>query len=187
MSMTDPHPLPAPPVDPETQAFWHAAAAGQLMIGRCTACGELHYPPRALCPLCLADAELAPSRGEGEIYTFSIMRKSPTGPYAIGYVTLDEGVHATPYRAAELVCLNMLASLKAVVGDLDRVTRIVKVLGMVNSAPGFSGQPQVINGCSDLLVEVFGQNGRHARSAVGMAGLPGNIPVEIELILEVEA
>jgi uncharacterized OB-fold protein len=92
MSIAEPRPLPAPPVDPETQAFWHAAAAGQLMIGRCTACGELHYPPRAICPVCFGDAELAASRGEGEIYTFSIMRKSPTGPYAIGYVTLDEGI-----------------------------------------------------------------------------------------------
>lgn len=92
--MTDLRPLPAPAVDPETKPFWDACAEGRLMIGRCTACGELHYPPRALCPVCFADAELAPSKGEGEIYTFSVMRKSPTGPYAIGYVTLDEGVRA---------------------------------------------------------------------------------------------
>ena len=84
--------LPAPPVDPETKPFWEAAEKGVLTIGRCTACGELHYPPRALCPLCFADAELAPSKGEGALYTFSIMRKSQAGPYAIGYVTLDEGV-----------------------------------------------------------------------------------------------
>ena len=84
--------LPAPPVDPETKPFWDAAANGVLMIGRCPACAEPHYPPRALCPVCFADAEMVASKGEGVIYTFSIMRKSPTGPFAIGYVTLDEGV-----------------------------------------------------------------------------------------------
>ena len=96
--------------------------------------------------------------------------------------TAEEG-----YEAARCVALNLLSATRTALGSLDKVKRVVKVLGMVNSAPGFSGQPQVINGCSDLLVEVFGPNGRHARSAVGMAGLPGNIPVEIEMILEVEA
>ena len=84
--------LPAPHIDPETRPFWDAAGNGVLMIGRCTACAELHYPPRALCPVCLGEAEMIPSRGEGVIYTYSVMRKSPTGPFAIGYVTLDEGV-----------------------------------------------------------------------------------------------
>jgi enamine deaminase RidA (YjgF/YER057c/UK114 family) len=96
--------------------------------------------------------------------------------------TTEEG-----YEAARCVALNLLSATRSALGSLDKVKRVVKVLGMVNSAPGFSQQPQVINGCSDLLVQVFGQNGRHARSAVGMAGLPGNIPVEIEMILEVEA
>jgi len=90
--MAEPRPLPAPPVDPETKLFWEEAEKGQLMIGRCSACGELHYPPRALCPICFGNVLLAPSKGEGEVYTFSIMRKSPTGPYAIGFVTLDEGL-----------------------------------------------------------------------------------------------
>ncbi len=71
-------------------------------------------------------------------------------------------------------------------GDLDRVKRIVKVLGMVNAIPEFGNQPEVINGCSDLFVEVFGERGRHARSAVGMGSLPRGIPVEIEVIVEVE-
>jgi len=70
-------------------------------------------------------------------------------------------------------------------GSLDRVQRIVKVLGMVNAVPGFTDQPKVINGCSDLFVEVFGERGKHARSAVGMGSLPNNIPVEIEVIVEV--
>jgi enamine deaminase RidA (YjgF/YER057c/UK114 family) len=78
-----------------------------------------------------------------------------------------------------------MAVMKDELGSLDRVKRIVKVLGMVNAAPGFGDQPKVINGCSDLFVEVFGERGRHARSAVGMGSLPNNIPVEIEVIVEV--
>jgi enamine deaminase RidA (YjgF/YER057c/UK114 family) len=81
----------------------------------------------------------------------------------------------------------MLAKVRAELGSLDRVRRVVKVLGMVNSAEGFSEQPKVINGFSDLMVEVFGEAiGKHARSAVGVAGLPGNAPVEVEMILEVD-
>ena len=76
--------------------------------------------------------------------------------------------------------------MKAELGDLDRVKRIVKVLGMVNAIPEFGRQPEVINGCSDLMVEVFGDRGRHARSAVGVGSLPRGIPVEIEVIVEVE-
>jgi enamine deaminase RidA (YjgF/YER057c/UK114 family) len=90
------------------------------------------------------------------------------------------------YEAAQLVALNMLASLKAEIGDLDRVKRVVKLLGMVNCVPDFGQQPEVINGASDLLVDIFGERGRHARSAVGMAGLPRGISVEIEMIVEVE-
>jgi enamine deaminase RidA (YjgF/YER057c/UK114 family) len=89
------------------------------------------------------------------------------------------------YAVAREVGLNLLGSARQLLGSLDRVKRVVKVLGMVNSAEGFSEQPQVINGFSDLMVEVFGDAGRHARSAVGMAGLPVGIPVEIEMILEI--
>ena len=90
------------------------------------------------------------------------------------------------YKAAREVGINLLGSTRALLGSLDKVKRVVKVLGMVNSAEGFGDQPKVINGFSDLMVEVFGENGRHARSAVGMAELPTGIPVEIEMILEVE-
>ena len=90
------------------------------------------------------------------------------------------------YKAAQLCGLNLLASLKAEIGDLDKVTRIVKLLRMVNSAPTFTDQPKVINGCSDLLVNVFGEKGRHARSAVGMGALPMNIAVEVEMVVEVK-
>jgi enamine deaminase RidA (YjgF/YER057c/UK114 family) len=96
-------------------------------------------------------------------------------------VTVEDG-----YKAAQLVCLNCLASVRDALGDLDRVKRVVKLLGMVNSAPEFGQQPEVINGASDLLVQLYGEAGRHARSAVGMGALPRGISVEIEMILEVE-
>lgn len=89
-------------------------------------------------------------------------------------------------RAARVVGINQLAVLKAELGDLNKVKRIVKVLGMVNCNPDFTQQPQVINGFSDLMADVFGEKGKHARSAVGMGSLPGNIAVEIELIVEIE-
>jgi enamine deaminase RidA (YjgF/YER057c/UK114 family) len=91
------------------------------------------------------------------------------------------------YQVAREVGLNLLATTRATLGSLDKVKRVVKVLGMVNSAEGFQDQPKVMNGFSDLMVEVFGEAiGKHARSAVGMAELPVGIPVEIEMILEVE-
>jgi enamine deaminase RidA (YjgF/YER057c/UK114 family) len=91
------------------------------------------------------------------------------------------------YGHARTTGLNLMAVMRDELGSLDRVRRIVKVLGMVNAAPGFTDQPKVINGCSDLFVEVFGERGKHARSAVGMGSLPNNIPVEIEVIVEVGA
>ncbi len=103
---------------------------------------------------------------------------------SIGKLGGDLDVEAG-YQAARLVMLNCLASVKAEIGDLDKITRIVKVLGMVNSAPGFEQQPAVINGASDLLIEILGDRGRHARSAVGMAELPFGISVEIEMVVEV--
>ena len=90
------------------------------------------------------------------------------------------------YEATKRVTLGLLSSLKAEIGDLDKVRRVVKLLGMVNCTPDFEDQPKVINGASDLLVELFGEKGKHARSAVGMNALPSNISVEIEMIVEVE-
>ena len=95
--------------------------------------------------------------------------------------TIEQG-----YEYARQTGLSLIAVMKAELGDLDRVTRIVKVLGMVNALPEFGHQPEVINGCSDLFVEVFGERGKHARSAVGLGSLPRGIPVEIEVIVEVE-
>ncbi|WP_420797949.1 RidA family protein [Hyphococcus flavus] len=95
-------------------------------------------------------------------------------------LTIEEG-----YEGARLTAINQLAVLKEMLGDLDKVTQVVKVLGMVNSDPSFVDQPAVINGFSDLIVEVFGDRGRHARAAVGMASLPRGQAVEIEMIVEV--
>lgn len=94
--------------------------------------------------------------------------------------TIDEG-----YEAARLTMLNCLATLEAEIGSLDRVRRIVKLFGMVNCTEDFDRQPQVINGASDLLIEIFGENGRHARSAVGMQMLPFGITTEVEMVVEV--
>jgi enamine deaminase RidA (YjgF/YER057c/UK114 family) len=86
---------------------------------------------------------------------------------------------------ARTCALNALAAAAAAAGGLEAIRRVVKVTGFVASAPGFNGQPQVVNGASELLIEVFGENGRHARSAVGVAELPLDAPVEVELIAEV--
>ena len=90
------------------------------------------------------------------------------------------------YGHARSVGMDLLAVMRAELGSLDKVKRVVKVLGMVNAVPEFQDHPKVINGCSDLFVEVLGDRGRHARSAVGMGSLPLGIPVEIECIVEVE-
>jgi enamine deaminase RidA (YjgF/YER057c/UK114 family) len=89
-------------------------------------------------------------------------------------------------EAARATALSMLATVRAELGSLDRVRQIIKVFGMVNCAPGFNRTPEVIDGCSDVLVEIFGDAGRHTRSAVGMAELPFDICVEIEMVLQVE-
>lgn len=112
------------------------------------------------------------------------------GPLAGGKPTVTGKVgaelsEADGSKAARATILVSLAALRAEIGSLDRVARIVKVVGFVNSAPGFTRQPWVINGASDLLVEIFGEAGRHARSAVGVSELPLNIPVEIEMVVEV--
>jgi enamine deaminase RidA (YjgF/YER057c/UK114 family) len=97
-------------------------------------------------------------------------------------LTIEQG-----YAAARLTAINLLSSLKAEIGDLSKVKRIVKVNGMVNCTPDFKDQPKVINGCSDLLVAVFGEaKGKHARAAVGMMSLPLGIAVEVEMVVEVE-
>ena len=111
----------------------------------------------------------------------------PLGPngYIIGKLGQDLSIEEG-YDAARYTAISQLTALKAEIGDLNKVKRIVKVFGMVNSIPTFTQQPAVINGFSDLMVAVFGDRGRHARAAVGMVALPMNICVEVEMIVEVE-
>jgi len=111
--------------------------------------------------------------------------RNPDGSNLTGKVgvdlTVDQG-----YEAARLTAIQQLSALKVEIGDLNKVVRIVKVLGMVNADSGFTEHPEVINGFSDLMVEVFGERGKHARAAVGMASLPRNIACEVEMIVEVQ-
>lgn len=140
---------------------------------------ELPTPPRPVASYVTiaSSGRLAYTAGHGPV--------RPDGTLVKGKVGLDVGVDEAR-DAARLVGLGLLATIRAHLGSLDRVTRVVKVFGMVNAVPEFGDHPAVINGCSDLFVEVFGEAGRHARSAMGAGSLPGNIPVEIEAILEFE-
>ena len=119
------------------------------------------------------------------VRTGNLLYLSGKGPGAVNgklgrEFSVDQG-----YQHARAVGLALLAVMKAELGSLDRVKRVVKVLGMVNAVPEFTDHPKVINGCSDLFVKVLGDAGKHARSAVGMGSLPMGIPVEIEVIVEV--
>lgn len=107
------------------------------------------------------------------------------GTYITGKVGRDL-TQEEAYEAARLTAITQLAALKAEIGDLDRVKRIVKVHGMVNAVNDFTNHPEVINGFSDLMVEVFGDQGKHARAAVGMGSLPRNIAVEVEMVVELK-
>jgi enamine deaminase RidA (YjgF/YER057c/UK114 family) len=124
------------------------------------------------------------------VRTGNLVYLAGQGPLADGKPTVTGKVGAEltekdGYQAARASTLVSLAVLRAEIGSLDRVRRVVKVVGFVNSAPGFTRQPWVVNGASDLLVEIFGDAGKHARSSVGVNELPLNIPVEIEIIVEV--
>ena len=118
------------------------------------------------------------------VYVSGTGPRKENGGYLTGRLgddmTIEEG-----YNAAKLTGINILASLKKEIGDLNKIKRFVKVIGMVNSTADFYQQPAVINGFSDFIVEVFGDRGKHARSAVGMVSLPSNIAVEIEVVVEV--
>lgn len=137
--------------------------------------------------------ETTPPAGNyvGAVQVGNLLFVSGHGPHAGGGIAVHGRVGADltleqGYDAARLVGVSCLRSVKRAIGDLDRVKRVVKVLGMVMCVEGFVDTPKVINGFSDLMVELYGENGRHARSAVGMQQLPNNIPVEVEMILEVE-
>jgi enamine deaminase RidA (YjgF/YER057c/UK114 family) len=134
----------------------------------------------------------------GGRFRFELVRVSGAHAHVSGHGPLDGstvlvkgkvGADVSPeqgYEAARLTALSVLASLERELGGLDRVRRWVKLLGLVNCAPGFSATPGVINGFSDLILELWGDDGRHARSAIGASELPFDIPVEVEAIVEVE-
>ncbi len=136
-------------------------------------------------PVATPIANYVPSVRTGNLLFVSGNGPSDDLPNRAGKLGADLTVEQG-YEVARDVGIKLIASMQDALGDLSRVKRIVKLLGMVNSAPDFGEQPAVINGCSDLLVAVFGDAGKHARSAVGMGALPGDIAVEIELIAEVE-
>ena len=120
----------------------------------------------------------------GLVYTAGHVPRRPDGSLITGKLGADVSIEEG-YEAAKLTALNLLGSLKAEIGELDKVQRVVKLLCMVNSTPDFERPPAVANGASDFLIEVFGEKGRHARSAVGMATLPNNVCIEIEMIVQV--
>ncbi|HUZ73703.1 MAG TPA: RidA family protein [Stellaceae bacterium] len=133
-------------------------------------------------PLRAPMANYVPARRAGNLLFLSGQGPAGSAAGKVGdTISVEEA-----YQHARSVGLGLIAAMKHELGDLDHVKGIIKVLGMVNAVPSFRDQPKVINGCSDLLVEVFGEAGRHARSAVGMGSLPNQIPVEIELIALVE-
>lgn len=111
--------------------------------------------------------------------------RRPDGSIPVGRLGLNYSVEQG-YADARQIGLQILATVRQAVGSLDRIEGVVKLLGMVNAEPDFGQHPKVINGCSDLLVEVLGEHGKHARSAVGMGSLPNGMPVEIEAIIQVK-
>ncbi len=138
-----------------------------------------------LTPVPVGGGMVIPAVQVGNLLYLSGRTPDRTGKTWNGIVGKDYTVEQAKEAARE-VAWSQLCAAKSALGELSRVRRVVKVLGMVNCVPGFTDTPAVINGFSELLVEVFGEAGRHARSAVGVAGLPGNVPVEVEMILEVE-
>jgi enamine deaminase RidA (YjgF/YER057c/UK114 family) len=140
----------------------------------------------ALPPVPTPMANYVPFRLAGDLLFLSGQGpKRPDGSFMVGRLGKDASVEQG-YEAAKLTGLQLLAAAKAALGELSRVETVVKLLGMVNAEPDFEQHPQVINGCSDLMVNVLGDAGRHARSAVGMGSLPNRIMVEIEAILLVK-
>lgn len=130
-------------------------------------------------------ASYVPAMRSGALIFSSGQLPTRNGTLAyVGHVETDVSTEDA-YQAARLAALNALAAIKSVAGSLDAIAQIVRVTGYVNCGNGFGQQPAVVNGASDLLIEVFGEQGKHARSAVGVAGLPLNAPVEIELVVEV--
>ena len=167
-----------------------------VLVTLCSAHPSNQQPPSPEARLKSLGLELPPAPKPIATYvpavrTGNLVFLAGQGPMADGKPTITGKVGAEVSleqgnKAARATTLVLLSVLRAELGSLDRVARIVKVVGFVNSAPGFTRQPWVMNGASDLLVEIFGEAGRHARSSVGVSELPLNIPVEIELVVEIK-
>ncbi len=164
-----------------------------LIIGTNVLCAQNQSPEQKLKELGIELPEIAPPvanyvnvvRSGNLLFLAGKGSQNPDGSRITGKVgvdlTIEEG-----YEAAKSIAYQHLAVIKNEIGDLSKVVRIVKVLGMVNTTPEFTAHSQVINGYSDFMVEIFGQKGKHARSAVGMSSLPVDLAVEIEVIVEIE-
>lgn len=156
-----------------------AGMAASIPYDRLAALGiELPPPPKPIANFLthVQEGNLLFLSGQGPL--------EADGHMHIGKVGADVGTEDA-YRHARVTGINLIAVMHHALGDLSRVKRVVKLLGMVNAVPDFRDHPQVINGCSDLFAEVFGEAGHHARSAVGFGSLPGNITVEIEAIVAI--
>jgi len=172
--------------------LWQVIAVALIVLGSNAAAQQPSSPEARLKALGI---QLPPAPAPVASYvpavrTANLVFLAGQGPVAGGKPTVTGKVGAElteqqGYQAARATILVSLAALRAEIGSLDRVRRVVKLVGWVNSAPGFTRQPWVINGASDLLIEIFGDAGKHARSSVAANELPLNIPVEIEMIVEV--
>ncbi|NLW17649.1 MAG: RidA family protein [Firmicutes bacterium] len=136
-------------------------------------------------PAATPAAAYIPAVQSGNLVYVSGQLPSENGQLVKGTLGKDLGVE-DGYRAARLCAINCLGAVKSLVGSLDRVVRVVKVTGYVAATPEFTDHPKVINGASELLQEIFGEQGKHARAAVGMSSLPLGVAVEVEMIVEVE-
>jgi len=164
-----------------------------LIIGTNVLCAQNQSPEQKLKELGIELPEIAPPvanyvnvvRSGNLLFLAGKGSQNPDGSRITGKVgvdlTIEEG-----YEAAKSIAYQHLAVIKNEIGDLSKVVRVVKVLGMVNTTPEFTAHSQVINGYSDFMVEIFGEKGKHARSAVGMSSLPVDLAVEIEVIVEIE-
>ncbi len=164
-----------------------------LIIGTNVLCAQNQSPEQKLKELGIELPEIAPPvanyvnvvRSGNLLFLAGKGSQNPDGSRITGKVgadlTIEEG-----YEAAKSIAYQHLAVIKNEIGDLNKVVRVVKVLGMVNTSPEFTAHSQVINGYSDFMVQIFGEKGKHARSAVGMSSLPVDLAVEIEVIVEIE-
>ncbi len=174
------------------EKFLYTASFAIVVLG-CSTSAQESNPEQRLEQLGIVLKQPSPPKGNfvPAVETGKLIFLSGQGPlqddgaFITGKIGSDLSVEQGQ-KAARLTGVRLLEALKSQIGDLGKVKRIVKVLGMVNADPTFTQQPQVMNGFSDFMVEVFGEAGKHARSAVGMGSLPGNIAVEIEMIVELK-